>query len=76
MTWVIVMVFAVMWAVELPGLLHRRQKAELATFAALWVVGLTLALLVHYGVHIDLVTKALRSVFEPIGLRLIQPPAV
>lgn len=74
MTWVVILVFASIWIPDLPGLLKHRQWAELAAFAALWAAGLTLALLVNYGVDVDQVTKLLRAVFEPIGQSLIQLP--
>jgi len=74
MQWMVVLVFVAMWVPELPGMLRRRQWRELAAFAALWAVGLTLAVLIVLDIPINQVTKLLRAVFEPIGQRLIIPP--
>lgn len=74
MTWVLVLVFLALWVPELPGLVRGRHWPELAAFAVLWAMGLTLALLINYGVPVDQVTQLLRSLFEPIGQRLVVPP--
>jgi len=71
----IILLFLVMWIPDLPGMLKQKQWPELAAFAALWAAGLTLALLLNYGVPVNAVTKALRAVFEPIGRGYIQLPA-
>lgn len=76
MTWVVILVFAALWIPDLPAMLRRQQWPELVAFAALWAVGLTLALLVNYGVDVNQVTQLLRAFFEPIGKLLIQQPPV
>ncbi|HEY8417848.1 MAG TPA: hypothetical protein VIK93_07425 [Limnochordales bacterium] len=74
MTWVLILVFLAIWVPDLPGLVRGRHWPELAAFAVLWVLGLTLALLVSYSVPVDHVTQFLRGVFEPIGQRLVVAP--
>lgn len=74
MTWVVIVVFLLLWVPELPGLVRGRLWREMAAFAVLWAAGLTLALLVHYGAQLDQLTQLLRAVFEPIGQRIVVPP--
>jgi len=71
---VIVLWFLLLWLPELPGFLHRRNVREIALFSVLWAAGLGLWLAVNSGVPTDQVTKALRAIFEPIGMTLIKPP--
>ena len=74
MTWVLILVFLALLIPDLPGLVKRRQWAELTAFFLLWAAGFALSLLVHYGVPFHQVNTLLRAVFEPIGQFFIQPP--
>lgn len=74
MLFVILLVFLLMWAVELPAMLHRRDRGEIAAFAVLWALGLTLSLLLQYGVPLDGVTLFLRRLFDPLGRAMVSSP--
>lgn len=74
MTLVLILVFAALWIPDLPGMLRRKQWAELCAFTVLWTLALVISLFIHYNGDFDHVNKLLRAVFEPIGQLVIQRP--
>lgn len=74
MTFLVLLVFGALLIPDLPGLVRRRQWAELAAYGTLWTAGLILSLLIAYDVPVNQLTRLLRAVFEPIGTAIIKPP--
>lgn len=64
--WLLLMVFGLIIALEVPGLVRRGMWRELAAFGGLMVVGMTLSTAEVLGIELPTLTELTNVVFTPV----------
>ncbi|MCZ8517717.1 hypothetical protein O9H85_36505 [Paenibacillus filicis] len=60
----LIVAFTVLTLLELPGLLKKRQWAEIAVYSMLLMIGFVLSLLLTVGIEVPNPDKAIQSVIR------------
>lgn len=63
--WLLLMVFGLIIALEVPGLVRRGMWRELAVFGGLMVVGMTLSIAEVLGIELPTLTELTNVIFTP-----------
>lgn len=66
MIFLLILAFAFIAWLEVPGMIQKKQKGELIAFWVIWAMAFTLSFLMAMGVKVPNPTKFIQELFMPL----------